>query len=208
MSEFTSYFHEVQDFHPLVEQWLTANGYTFIHHYDMPDYGTVDFLATHEDGHQLLVEAKLDKSGIRSGIVQAKSYGVQMPDAQIALAIPAGLFAEEHHAMAEKYGIQIVEVVITDPDNTILVTKLKESIARECRRIVLEYKKLNAESVVFGTPPTVTAIEFLQQYFHDSEFGSCVYDLCQPFLIDGYTDFQIVEAISQWLYLIGLENVS
>jgi hypothetical protein len=100
--------NEVKDFHPLVAAWLIENGYTFIHEYDMPDYGRVDFFATHNPtGEQLIVECKPEK-GIKAGIVQLAGYRVQMPSVAACLAVGKGSITPDIEAMATRYNIGII----------------------------------------------------------------------------------------------------
>lgn len=113
--------NEVKDFHPLVAAWLTENGYAFIHEYDMPDYGCVDFFATHTPtGEQLIVECKPEKK-IKSGIVQLAGYRVQMPSVAACLAVNKVNITPDIEAMAVKYSIGIIgiDVNLVQSENVI-----------------------------------------------------------------------------------------
>lgn len=103
--------NELNVIHPLVASWLTKNGYSYIHEYDMPDYGRVDFYATHPDGRKLLVEAKLDT--LSKVMTQLAGYGVQMPEAQLAIAAPEDKFTEKAKHIAYKYNILVIPLEVT-----------------------------------------------------------------------------------------------
>lgn len=97
-------------FHPLVAEWLEANGYTYEHEFALPDFGRVDFKATHkQDGHVLLVECKPNDYAIRA-IMQVKTYAAQIPGAKAAIAVVAGRAAEEERRVASKHNVQIIEL--------------------------------------------------------------------------------------------------
>lgn len=100
---------EVNQFHPLVAQWLTDNGYTYQHEYKMPDYGQVDFYATHEDGHKVLVECKLDR-GISKGILQLVAYLVQTNDTSGMIAAIADAITNDDIRLANKHNIKIIPI--------------------------------------------------------------------------------------------------
>lgn len=98
---------EVRNIHPSVMQWLDDNGYNYEHEYKLPDYGKVDFYATKGD-ESLLIEAKL--KAITKVLVQLAGYGVQMPDAKLAIAVPIGKQDPEIVRIATKYNIAIIEI--------------------------------------------------------------------------------------------------
>jgi len=114
---------EIRVVHPLVARWLTQNGYTYVHEYKMPDYGRVDFYATHSDGHTLLVEAKFYDDCV-SAMFQIFGYGVQISSAKLAIAAPSlSLRTKE---LAQKYNILAIEVGVETPENLAIETeKLK-----------------------------------------------------------------------------------
>lgn len=99
--------NETRDIHPLVALWLTKNGYSYIHEYKLPDYGRVDFFATHSDGHKLLVEAKV--YDLHKVITQLAGYGVQMPEARLSIAAPLSAITDKIRGIAKKYGIGVIE---------------------------------------------------------------------------------------------------
>lgn len=99
---------EVKDFHPLVAQWLTDNGYEYQHEVDLPDFGRADFLAKHKDGHNLIVECKITQSVNRT-ITQLRGYAVQIENPRLVLAIPGCLVTDNHHAVADRYGVEILK---------------------------------------------------------------------------------------------------
>lgn len=100
--------NETRDIHPLVAVWLTKNGYSYVHEYTMPDFGRVDFYATHSDGHTLLVEAK--GNDYHKVITQLAGYGIQIPEARKAVAIPLKRVSDKIKALTGKYGILLIEV--------------------------------------------------------------------------------------------------
>jgi len=100
--------NEVLEIHPLVAVWLTKNGYSYIHEYTMPDFGRVDFYATHSDGHTLLVEVKGDE--LSKVITQIAGYGVQIPNARLAIAAPQSIITDKIRNVASKYNVMVIEL--------------------------------------------------------------------------------------------------
>src|SRR5690242_7293801 len=83
----TSY--EMSTVHPAVAKWLTDHDYTYQHEVYMPDYGRADFVATHDDGHILIIECKQDCSGATRAITQVRDYREQYnKKARIGLGVP------------------------------------------------------------------------------------------------------------------------
>lgn len=105
--------NEVKDFHPLVAGWLHDNGYRFKHEYKMPDFGRVDFYAV-KNKAKLLVECKTEKLRVKRGIMQLAAYGLQVPEAQLLLAIPRGFIGSKGRALAERYEVQVLEIEVSD----------------------------------------------------------------------------------------------
>lgn len=117
---------EIRDIHPIVAFWLTKNGYSYIHEYKLPDFGRVDFYATHADGHTLLVEAKGDDSLTRA-LFQVLGYSVQISGAKTAIAAPTKVITERFRAIADKYNVVLIEI------DTLLIEQKKrtEKILRD-----------------------------------------------------------------------------
>lgn len=65
---------EIDDFHPLVAQWLDANGFTYQHEVDMPILGRADFVAM-RDNVTYVIECKLKLTP--SAIYQVMAYREQ-----------------------------------------------------------------------------------------------------------------------------------
>lgn len=106
--------NESRDFHPLVAEWLTSNGYDYDHEVTMPDYGRVDFLGTRpQDNFPLLVECKPNGSPLQA-ILQVAVYGKQFPGAKMAIAVVAGALSKNTRAVADKYNVQIIEIAVSD----------------------------------------------------------------------------------------------
>jgi hypothetical protein len=106
---------EVRNFHPLVMEWLSQNNYAFEYEYKLPDFGRVDFYATHADGHKLLIEAKLSSSPLT--MPQIFGYGVQVPDARLAIAFPEGKISKRLREVCKKYNIQLIEILTGEASN-------------------------------------------------------------------------------------------
>lgn len=102
--------NETRDIHPLVVEWLIRNGYSYIHEYKLPDYGIVDFYATHADGHILLVEAKGKR--LAKVLTQLAGYGVQVMGAFLAVAAPEILFIPKIEKIANKHNIRLIKLDI------------------------------------------------------------------------------------------------
>lgn len=104
---------ELNDFHPLIEQWLIDNDYSFVHEYKMPDFGRVDYYAIHnKTGRKLLIECKCDNR-LRHAIVQVVSYRLQIPEAYAVVAIPKDWLSDELKLLAERYEVGILEFDIS-----------------------------------------------------------------------------------------------
>lgn len=103
-------YNEANVIHPLVAAWLDKNGYSYIHEYPLPDFGVVDFYATHSDGHKLLVEAKLNT--LSKVMTQLAGYGVQLPGVRLAIAAPAGAFTEQVKRVAYKYNVLTIPLEV------------------------------------------------------------------------------------------------
>lgn len=99
--------NETRDIHPLVTLWLTQNGYSYVHEYKLPDYGRVDFYATHSDGHTLLVECK--GRNPYQVITQLAGYSIQFPEAKLAIGIATSEITEKIRRVADKYSVRIIE---------------------------------------------------------------------------------------------------
>lgn len=103
--------NEIKDLHPLVANWLIENGYDYKHEYSLPDYGIVDFYATHrETGFEAMVECKID--GISKGIMQLATYDKQVAVNRSILACPVGMIKDRDKRLAQRYTIEIVEFAI------------------------------------------------------------------------------------------------
>lgn len=106
--------NESKNFHPLVAQWLTDNGYTFEHEYKMPDFGRADYFATHKvTKRQLLVECKCDKN-LRKAIIQVAAYRLQIPEADATIAVPSGWLSDRDSDTAARYEVNVVEIDVSD----------------------------------------------------------------------------------------------
>lgn len=101
--------NEIRAFHPMVAAWLAAHEYDYIHEYAMPDYGRVDFFATHRrTGEQLVVECKPNYD-IRSGIIQVAGYRIQIPHSKAVIATIKGNLKPKHFEMGKKYDVEFLE---------------------------------------------------------------------------------------------------
>jgi uncharacterized protein YbaR (Trm112 family) len=140
--------NEVKDYHPLVAKWLVLNGYTYQHHYKLDDYGIVDFLATHEDGHKLLVEAKCVRSKIKEAILQVRVYQSQMPEAKAVVVTAPEFLREKDFPMADKYGVKIVTVELSEEFRARANAKpIKITICPGCRQPLYYHKDASSGMV-------------------------------------------------------------
>lgn len=103
---------ENRDYHPLVSEWLTSNGYTYEHEVVMPDHGRVDFMAE-RDGETLLVECKPFK-GISAGIMQVIGYRAQVPGSLAAIAVDPKNFEDSHQLMCDKYDVMPIFIALQE----------------------------------------------------------------------------------------------
>lgn len=127
--------NEVKDYHPLVAKWLTENNYEYKHHYKLPDYGIADFLATHQDGHCLLVEAKCVRSKIKKAILQVRVYQLQLPEARAIVVTAPEFLRDDDFPMADKHDVKIVTVGLTDIlKERIKVNRVKITICEGCKQ--------------------------------------------------------------------------
>ncbi len=105
---------EIRDFHPLVADWLTTNGYTHKHHVKLPLGGTADFVAT-KDGQTFVVECKIGVPNYRA-IVQTLDYCSQI-DGALPM-IFANETSESFERMCQNKGIPFhVLDMPYDPEN-------------------------------------------------------------------------------------------
>ncbi len=100
---------EVRDFHPLVADWLTANGYTHQHHVKMPIGGIADFVAT-KNGQTFIVECKIGVPNYRA-IVQTLDYC-----SQIDGSLPMIVCDETSDVFARLCEIKCVSLIVIPPN--------------------------------------------------------------------------------------------
>lgn len=110
---------EVRDFHPVVAQWLTANGYEYRHHVRMPIAGVADFVAT-KDGQTFVVECKVDFPSYRN-IIQVLDYCSQIDGAlpMIVRPVTSGTFTE----LCRVKGVTLVLIDMPEDNAPELSTK-------------------------------------------------------------------------------------
>lgn len=108
---------EVKSFHPLVEQWLIENNYTVEHHKTVPNYGIVDFYATHNtDNTRLVIECKCRQSAIAAGIQQAIWYAKELDSLFGVFHVPCIAFpsqfklARPSHQKCESNNVTVIKV--------------------------------------------------------------------------------------------------
>lgn len=108
--------NEVKDFHPMVEQWLTDNGYSFRHHVRL-DYGIADYVAT-RDGKTIVVECKFNTyaSNVRNGrfFAQVLDYARQVPNSKPFAALPSYLVTDKTRQICKHYGIGLIVINMVD----------------------------------------------------------------------------------------------
>lgn len=103
--------NEIDTIHPLVEEWLTENGYEYKHEFKLPKKGRVDFVGIHSDTKQtILVEVKANH--VNKVIDQILRYGSQVPEAELYIAMPQSSITDALRADAQEHGIQIIELDI------------------------------------------------------------------------------------------------
>jgi AcrR family transcriptional regulator len=108
--------NEKQQFHPLVAKWLLENQYTYAYEVKMPEYGRADFLATHKDGHQLIVECKADTSAkAGKSIMQLLDYRTQLPQSLAGYAIPSKFVTDRIVGLCQRYGVKLILIDIAQP---------------------------------------------------------------------------------------------
>lgn len=139
--------NEVKDIHPLVALWLTKNGYSYIHEYKLPDYGRVDFYATHSDGHTMLVEAKSEN--LYKVITQLKGYSVQMPESRLSISAPINFISDRIRDVCLKYGINIIELEYFEPSQRDDLANTDEWNQHLIRKILNTQKQMHSpESII------------------------------------------------------------
>lgn len=104
--------NEVKDFHPLVEQWLIENGYTFRHHVRLED-GIADYIAE-RNGETIVIECKSDgsASSAKNGrfFAQVLDYARQVPNSKPCAAMPSYLVTDKTREICEYYGIRLIVI--------------------------------------------------------------------------------------------------
>lgn len=103
--------YEVEIVHPAVAQWLIDNDYTYRCEVYMPDFGRADFIATHDDGHVLIVECKANGQGLSRAITQVSDYRNQYdPSARIAIALPGYCLNNKVSEICTRRGAHLITV--------------------------------------------------------------------------------------------------
>lgn len=102
--------YELEVVHPATAVWLTENGYTYRHEV-VTDAGVIDFLATHKDGHRLIVECKSKGTAYLLAIRQVLDYqrelGLQF---RPAIAIPVDSITPTIKAACHRRGVDVIGV--------------------------------------------------------------------------------------------------
>lgn len=109
-------FKEVEEYHPVVAEWLDENGYSYEHHVELDD-GIVDFIAIHnETGEILSVEAKVNTGKRGRFFAQALDYARQIPDSIPCVALPSWQITDKTREVCEYYGIRMLVIEIDQPE--------------------------------------------------------------------------------------------
>lgn len=105
--------YELSVVHPAVADWLTSHDYTYQHEVYMPDFGRADFVATHDDGHILIVEAKEDCTSTSRAITQVSDYRQQYnKQARIAIAVPNHTITDRAIGLCARRKCQLIGVLV------------------------------------------------------------------------------------------------
>ncbi len=81
--------YETEVVHPAAAKWLEEHGYTYRHEVRTPA-GIIDFLATHQDGHKLILECKGSAGGHLATLRQILDYKRYLGGGyRCAIAIPS-----------------------------------------------------------------------------------------------------------------------
>jgi hypothetical protein len=193
---------EIRDFHPLVENWLTANGYTFQHHVKLED-GIADYIAE-RNNELIVVECKADgsKSEARTGrfFAQVLDYARQVPNSKPYVALPTYLFTNKTQEICKYYDIGLILIECDEPDEDLL-NKPFERIFLNIPAIIFK------EGLIKWTESTVKDIV----KDHVENDSNPIFDLMLAFFIasaahpDFFSDRQVKNAqeilIDSLLYL-------
>lgn len=102
-------------FHLIVARWLKLNSYRYDYEVRMPEYGRADFVATHADGHTMIVECKV-ASNAQDGrsALQLVDYCRQMPHSQGGFAIPADLVSDKVCEICDYYHVKLLPIEVNE----------------------------------------------------------------------------------------------
>lgn len=104
--------HEIIYVHPQTAQWLKDHGYIYQHEVFIPDCGRADFIAIHQDSHEvLIVECKKTCKHIRGAIEQVKIYRDHyLSSARMAVAVPSRSVTIEAIRLCREESILLIGV--------------------------------------------------------------------------------------------------
>jgi len=106
-------YDEIEDVHPVAAQWLTQNGYIYKYEAKMPTYGRADFLGTHPDGRQIIVECKAHCKFIKMDILQVLNYCKQFsPPLRPVMVVPRNMVTSRARLLCQSHNIDLVEIDI------------------------------------------------------------------------------------------------
>lgn len=135
-----SHSYELSIVHPATAEWLTAHDYTYEHEVDMPDYGRADFIATHKDGHILIVECKGSGQALSRSITQVRDYREQYnTKAKVAIAMPSISVGEVVLSSCKRRKVDIISLDVQP--------KSKDKYEPAYREFIRDYIILEKEVV-------------------------------------------------------------
>jgi hypothetical protein len=109
-----SSYYELGILHPSLANWLTKSGYTYEHHYAIPNIGIVDFLARRND-EILVIDAKESPKNLSRSLTQISDYRYHIDkQAVAAIALPAYTLTDKCQIMCKKRKIDIIALDIEE----------------------------------------------------------------------------------------------
>jgi hypothetical protein len=95
--------------HPAVAQWLLDNGYSYVYEARILNSGRADFVAHHESGHVMIIEAKKSGVSLHKTIAQVKGYCIGYGgNPEPAIAIPEYIVTDDIQNACDIHGVRLL----------------------------------------------------------------------------------------------------
>lgn len=173
---------EMNDFHPLVMEWLRLNGYKYKHEARMKEYGKADLVATKRGELDLVIECKVEcgRSFGRDAaqvLDYARQHKKHTGDCVACIAIPEHIQTELAQEIAAYYGIRLLLIPCREQyEKNQVYTKMMGIIGDRLRgvgafalrvAVARERKKLHLISEQEGNEMNARAEKVIAETYRD-----------------------------------------